>query len=683
MRLRPQSKAIKLSFGDNRVKLFLVLICKIAFYLCFKRPILLYMISKFTFYKYSFSILLSFYCCLVSAQNPKNLAGVQVAFLSDVHLQDLYGTFSDNAYKGVLNPKTGKYTLLRTMASQLHSTRIFNENYFAFIAALEDIAKRKIKFVALPGDYTDDGQPIHVKGIEKILAEYSKKYGIEFFITTGNHDPVGPFAQESGKEDFLGKEGKSQPIYSKEGIYKPNLSIEQPVVVTADIAKMGYLGITDHLKNFGFYPNKKYKFWATPFSKYTAENYSFKKASEAALLSNRVYNVAPGYEVPDVSYVVEPIDGLWLMAIDGNVYIPKKNAGDPKDSKSYAEASTGYNNVLSNKQHLIKWVEEISAQAKKQGKTLVAFSHFPMIDFNDDASAEIKQLLGPNKWQLNRVPVEEVAQVFGDAGLKIHFGGHMHINDTGVRKTEKGNTLVNVQTPSLAAYIPAYKLLTIQKDNLVDIQTITIDNVPGYDALFDLYKMEFQFLESQQTKDIWNADILKTKNYHDFTDFHLKELVRLRFLKDDWPSNFASFLLKISAEDLFLLANINSDKDFDQLLQNKESYKKEWTEAAVKLQKALFENNIKKEDLKWNGQDLLIDFYRFRSADELALQDVGQERAKEYKVLSKLFLENTYPETALKKQMKLFLTILGKFMHEVPADHFTVDLKSGEIKSMK
>lgn len=623
----------------------------------------------------------------ISAQKQSKLDGVQVAFLSDVHLQDLFGKFSDNEYRGVLNPKTGKYTLLRTMTSQLHSTRIFNENYFAFIAALDDIAKRKIKYVALPGDYTDDGQPIHVRGLEAILDQYRKKYDIEFFITTGNHDPVGPFAQESGKEDFLGKEGKSQPIYSKEGLYKPNLSTEQPVIVTADIAKMGYLGITDGLKNFGFYPNQKYKFWATPFSTYNSENYSFEKANEAAKLSNRVYEVAPGYEVPDVSYVVEPIDGLWLMAIDGNVYIPKKNDGDPKDSKSYSEASTGYNNVLSNKKHLIKWVEKISAEAKKQGKTLVAFSHFPMIDFNDDASAEIKELLGPNKWQLNRVPVEEVAQTFADAGLKIHFGGHMHINDTGVRTTAKGNTLVNIQTPSLAAYIPAYKLLTIQKDNLVDIQTITIDKVKGFDELFDLYKMEYQFLEAQKTKDIWNKAILETKNYHDFTDFHLKELVRLRFLSDDWPAAFKDFFLNISGEQLLVLANIKSDKDFDFILKNKESSQKEWAEAEQKTNKIVAENKLKKQDFNWTGYDFLVDFYRFRSADELALVDVGEKRAKAYKVLSQAFFDNhkddTSKEKPLQNQLRLFLIIFNKFMHEVPADHFSVDLKSGEIKSKK
>ncbi len=634
---------------------------------------LVYILSFFIFFNFS-----------TSAQKVKNLNGTQIAFLSDVHLQDLFGEFSDSEYKGVLNPKTGESVLIRTMSSQLHSTRIFNENYFAFLAALDDIAKRKIKYVALPGDYTDDGQPMHVRGLAKILEQYQKKYGIEFFITTGNHDPVGPFAQESGKEDFLGTEGKSQPIYSKDGMYKPNLQIEQPVVITADIAKMGYLGITDQLKNFGFHPNAKNKFWATPFSNYSSENYSFEKALESAKLFNRMYEVAPGYQVPDVSYVVEPIDGLWLMAIDGNVYIPKKMDGDPKDSKSYSEASTGYNNVLSNKKHLIKWVSAISEQAKKHGKTLVAFSHFPMIDFNDDASAEIKELLGPNKWQLNRVPVEEVAQVFADAGLKIHFGGHMHINDTGVRTTAKGNTLVNIQTPSLAAYIPAYKLLTLKKGNVVDIQTITIDNVERYNELFDLYKTEYQFLESQNTKDIWNIDILKTKNYHDFTDFHLKELVRLRFLKDDWPSSFKDFILNVSAEELLILNTIQTDEDFDFILKNKTQFEKEWKEAALKSEQILAQNKLNKADFNWTGNDLLIDFYRFRSADELAFADVSEKRAATYKVLSKLFLDSKDDVSKpLQKQMKLFFNIFNKFMHEVPADHFTVDLKNGEVEKVK
>src|SRR5690606_4518111 len=106
--------------------------------------------------------------------------------------------------------------------------------------------------------------------------------------------------------------------------------------------------------------------------------------------------------------------------------------------------------------------------------TLIAFSHYPMVDFNDDASHELKSLFGANKMQLQRVPTEEVAQQFADAGIQIHFGGHMHINDTGVRTTAKGNTLFNIQTPSLAAYMPAYKILTIHSNEEVEVETVVI-----------------------------------------------------------------------------------------------------------------------------------------------------------------------------------------------------------------
>jgi len=607
----------------------------------------------------------------------KNL---RIAFLADVHLQDLYGSFEDNEYVGIVNPKNGKQTLLRTMESQLHSTRIFNENYFAFLAALDDIAKRDIHLVALPGDYSDDGQPIHIRGLRKILDEYSKKYNIEFFITTGNHDPVGPFAQESGKNDFLESNGKNQPIYSKEGIYTSKEK-ELPAVITKDISKMGYLEITSHLKDFGFFPKENYKFWATPFSTYSSENYDFANAKKEAVLKNRTYEIQKGFTVPDVSYVVEPVDGIWLLAIDGNVYIPKSN-NNPEDPKNYSGADLGYNNVLSHKKHLIDWVHKITEEAKKKGKTVIAFSHYPMVEFNDDASAEIESLMGKGKWQLNRIPKEEVAQTFADAGLKIHFGGHMHINDTGIRESKKGNILVNIQTPSLAAYIPAYKLLTIKSGEIAEVETIIIDNVPRFDELFGLYKMEYEYLKSQNAPILWNNEILNTKTYHEFTDFHLKELVRLRFLPEDWPADFSNFLSTISGEDLLVISNLKTNVNFDELLKNRTNFKEDWANAKKETKKQLKLHNLKLSSFQqWKGIDLIIDFYRIRSADKLAVLDIGKERIQQYQLISDCFFKN-YEENkndTTQKQLSLFLTILNKFLNGAPADHFSVDLKSGKF----
>lgn len=615
---------------------------------------------------------------LIQAQT----ADVKVAFLADVHLQDLYGTLSDSAYKGVANPADGTNVLIRTMDAQLHSTRIFNENYYAFIAALDDIAHRGVKLVALPGDYTDDGQPLHLRGLQKILDSYSAKYGMQFFITTGNHDPVGPFAQNSGKDDFLGEGGRVQPIFSKEGLYTPKPG-ELPVVVTKDIAKMGYAGIMQQMGSFGFYPRESYKYWATPFSSYRYDGYNYALAQNQGTIEKRVYNVSPGFSVPDATYVVEPVEGLWLLAIDGNTYLPVDANGNPQDPKNYLGADLGYNNALTHKAYLFDWVAKVSAEARKHNKILVAFSHYPMVDFNDGASPQIAQFMGKGKWQLNRVPAEEVARLFADAGITLHFGGHMHINDTGIRTTAKGNTLLNVQTPSLAAYIPAYKLLTLH-GNEAEIETITIDTVPGFDTLFKLYEAEYVQLQKEGRAGIWNHDILNTESYHAFTDFHLKELVRLRFMPDDWYKEFANFLTKSTGQDLLLMACMYTDDYASVLNRNTKNRDYRVAERAAKV--AARKNGLEFKDFNWGGEELIYDFYRIRSADELALADIGPERITQYRLIAQCVLNNTYADYEkgiILQDFRLFFTILDKFLKGNPANHFTYDMKTGVLKDMK
>jgi hypothetical protein len=591
-----------------------------------------------------FSFLLFTFSIFSAQQKP-----VQIAFLSDVHFQDLYGSFSDNDFKGIINPKTGKPTILRTMDSQLHSTRIFNENYFAFLKALDDIAKKGIKIVAMPGDFSDDGQAYNIRGLHKILDQYRKNYGIDFYITTGNHDPVGPFRQDAGKDDFLGQDGNPMGIYSKENIGKISKKI-----ITKDISESGYLEILDELKDFGFYPKKENVFWSTPFDSGFFKNYSYEKALQNADYSKRMYEVEKGFSVPDLSYVVEPVKGVWMIAIDGNTYIPKNINENPKNASNYKGASIGYNNVLKNKKHLIEWVRKIMQEAKINGKTVIAFTHYPMIDFNDGATSEIKNLLGEKKWQLERVPDEEVAKAFAEAGLQVHFAGHMHINDTGIRKLGD-KMLVNVQVPSLAAYLPAYKILTIKSSGKLEVQTEVLNDVPNFDELFTLYEKEYEALKKDNNKTLWNKDILQSKSYHDFMLFHLKELVRLRMIPDDWPKDFLEKAEKLNGEDLLLL------------IQNKDQLKQK------KINSEIFR--------KWNFEDVLLDLYKFQSADELAKKDIPKERLQQYQTLEKLYQENQSKDLFIVKLKSVF-KILSLLSNGDPADHFEIDLKKQEIRRL-
>lgn len=597
-------------------------------------------------------LLLSLNSCK-SQQNAKK--EVQIAFIADVHLQDIFAKFEDNDYKGIKNPKTGEYVNIRTMNAQLHSTRIFNENYFAFLEALNDIAKRNIKQVVLPGDFSDDGQPVHVRGLKKILNEYSKKYGLSFYVTTGNHDVVRPFSQDATKTDFLGKGGKEQIISSSKNNSNKTKNDLEPII-TSDIKNWGYQETIREMRDFGFFPKKADLYWETPFSDYTYEQYNFEKAQKESALEKRTYLIKnTNLFLPDASYLVEPVKGIWLLAIDANAYVPnEKLSGLPNNPNDFSGANTGYNNVLIYKSHLINWVKKVSAEAKKKGKILIAFSHYPIVEFNDDASPELKKLFGANKMQLQRVPDEEVAQQFADAGIQIHFGGHMHINDTGVRTTAKGNTLFNIQTPSLAAYMPAYKILTIHSKTEFEVETVVIGKVPNFDSLFDLYEEEYAHLQNIKSDQIWNKEILKAKDYKDFTNWHLKELVRLRFLPEDFPTDFLKSIEKLSGKDLL---EINKN--------------------TTEINQDLKTNSLTISDFEsWTGFDMIFDFYRLKSADELAFQEIGNQRLKQYDLICRQLKKSNDPK------LVLWAEIFWKTMNGKPSDHFKIDLKNNKIDNL-
>ncbi len=589
----------------------------------------------------------------------KQLENIKIAFMSDVHLQDIYATFSDTDYKGIKNPLTGKYNTIRTMESQLHSTRLFNENYFAFLAALEDAVHKGIKIIALPGDFSDDGQPMNVRALRKILDTYSKKYNITFLVITGNHDPGRPFAQDAGKKDFLGEGGQPQAILSKQGNIENNGL--QPII-TQDVKEWGYAGILNQLSDFGFFPQEKFQYWETPFSSYDYENYTLEKALVVSRLNQRQYPISENLVVPDVSYLVGPQEGVWLLALDANVYVPVKGAdSDSQNPKNYSGASTGYNNVLTHKQHLISWVGKVVKEAQKRGKTLIAFSHYPMVEFNDGTSELKKALFGSDKMQLHRVPKEDVAKAFADAGLKVHFGGHMHINDTGIHKTKKGNVLINVQTPSLAAYPAAYKILTVQSKNILDVETVPLVSVPRFRELFPLYEKEHEYLIENKKEQIWSQEILNTNNYQEYVTWHLRELVRLRFIPDDWPSVLKEHLLKQSGKELLVTAT-----DSNGMSQ---------------IQSLLAQQNLTFLDFEdWDGYDLVFDFYRLHNADHLALNDIGSKRIKQYKIL--LGHLSQMEESKMSDQLRDFAKMFQKHFEGAPSGHFRIDLNEGTVQTL-
>ncbi|MEG3193654.1 metallophosphoesterase, partial [Lysobacter sp. D1-1-M9] len=203
------------------------------------------------------------------------------------------------------------------------------ENHFAFIAALDDAVARGVKLIALPGDFSDDGQPVHMRGLARLLDEYAARHGIEFFAAPGNHDPVRPFEQAGGKDDYLGRDpitgdtGYPQPVFSRGG--NDDCSTPYPgewarvggSYCTQEVLHMGYAGITRVLAQHGFVPKPQYLYYETPYSTYSYDDYDYPTALEQSGWANRQYEICGVVckTIPDTSYVVEPVEGLWLVGL--------------------------------------------------------------------------------------------------------------------------------------------------------------------------------------------------------------------------------------------------------------------------------------------------------------------------------------------------------------------------------
>lgn len=512
-------------------------------------------------------------------QGALSSASTQIAVISDPHVQDVIG-----------HPE-----LLRSLDEQVQSTRLFNENIFAFRAALDDVARRDVKLVIISGDLTDDGQDVAQRAMKNILDGYAKRYGMRFFVTPGNHDPASPFGKSLTAKGLLHDDGSRYTMVGDSSLYQPGYTVS-PLAYG-----MGHKEMVECYSSYGYFPQPEDKYWATPYSTYSYEDYSYSTATQESGLAHRMFTYAGNISAYESSYVVEPVEGIWLLSIDSGVYLPDGN-GRYKNS-----GVAGYNNTIVYKPYLLPWIKRVCDDAKRLGKRVIAFSHFPLLDFNCGASEALERSWGRSKFDIERLPTENVGRAMFDAGIRLHFAGHMHIFQS--EKMTIGNeTMYNIQTPSVATCVPAYRLLTLGEDRKAHLETIIMNDVPGFDTFFDRYRKECEYTRSQGNTPIWYTEVLDAKNYGEFCDWQFRDLVRNRFAVRDLP--------KI----------------------------------------------LRDEMLPKIGTDILLDFYRLHYSGKLALPLIPEQRLKDYMTLFDT-IERSDSDTEFVRQMKDFAYAFKCFLN--------------------
>ncbi len=573
----------------------------------------------------------------------------RIAVIADAHFHDLY---ADYGFPGLM--REDRRLSFRLLADTARSTRVFNESYFALHFALDDIAARGIRHVVLLGDYSDDGQVETVRGVKRVLDDYAVRFSMRFYATVGNHDIFGAAGRHRAKR-FLNEDGSYSVVSSDPHVRDRGA---REVIGSSHMYCQGYPDGLEMVADFGFYPRPDDIHWETPFGR---------DGNDAA----RVYDIrSPDGRTTrtlmDASYLVEPLPGVWLLMIDANVFVPVDGVapGDPGDLTD--STSAGWNAMLHHKQFVLDWMKDVAVRACHEGKNLLAFSHYPVIDPLDATVEDEITLLG-RTGMAERIPGADVAEALIDAGIDIHFSGHLHVNDT-ARYDRDGKFLINVAMPSLVAFPCAYKVIAFD-DCEIDIETVGIDAMTLHPDLKWAYDREVVPTRLEA------GGMLDVVDYGGFIYEHIGHLVGRRYLKREWPKHLAELFRSADLASLAALALIEEPVALSEAVTTAMAARETIDLRTYRLEPAVLTGA--------SALDFLGDWYRVRMGSELAFDWISRERLAAYSAIEGLYANGNWTDPAcVQALLALIFRMYSKYASGLPSGNFRIDRETGAITAI-
>ena len=530
-----------------------------------------------------------------------------VAVIADAHFHD---TAADFGFPGI--EIDGERITMRSWSDTRESTRVFNESADALHAALEAVRQRGIRHVVLLGDYTDDGQRATTETLKGILERHRDAHGTAFYALPGNHDIFGPRGRHHTKE-FLTENGRCVSVSSDAR------RAGERVVISDRMYCEGYPVGLGPMSAFGYFRQPDYIHWETPFG-------------VSDLAEDRLYEVrSPDghnvYQLMDASYLVEPEPGLWLLMIDANIFEPLDGASENGEEAAFTDSTSGgWNALLRCKPFIIDWIADVRHRAEALGKTLLGFSHYQALDPFDGASGAEGALFGETN-VVRRTPRKAVEDALRNAGLAIHFSGHLHVEGV-TRRGDGENSLTNIAVPSLVAFPPAFKVVHTSRQEIT-VETVEMDALPINSRICRGYAQETALAGEDEDQ------AFAAGTYGDFLLGHKRALVRYRYFIKEWPAEVVAAIANKTVQDVIGLIGKKGGSPSDGLVLASEL--------------PMFE--------------LIADWYCLRQGAGLALPHIQPERLSLYRVLAERFgREADRHDGSVQSFIEIFFGALGLFI---------------------
>jgi 3',5'-cyclic AMP phosphodiesterase CpdA len=168
-----------------------------------------------------------------------------------------------------------------------------------------------------------------------------------------------------------------------------------------------------------------------------------------------------------LSYVAEPIAGMWLLALDSCIYAENIENEEPITDGKFSEATLG-------------WVEEMLEKAAKEKKAAIVMLHHGIVEHYTGQEKNY------GEYVLDDFPA--VSKLLAACNARLVFTGHYHAQDITVARWPETNKFVfDIETGSLVTYPVPYRIVRIDAAQKAVVQTKHIESTRSHPADFQDY----------------------------------------------------------------------------------------------------------------------------------------------------------------------------------------------------
>jgi 3',5'-cyclic AMP phosphodiesterase CpdA len=185
------------------------------------------------------------------------------------------------------------------------------------------------------------------------------------------------------------------------------------------------------------------------------------------------YGAALERDPDSLSYLAEPVPGLWLLALDSCRWREQGERGDPvTDGKIYPATR--------------EWIQNVLIRAKREGKAVMAAMHHGVVEHYPHNEKFYGQYLVDDYAYLG--------EMLSAYGVQMVFTGHFHAQDVTARTFEDPRrTLWDIETGSTVTAPCPYRVVRIGADQRATIQSRFITAIQGHEKDFGAFATDYVY----------------------------------------------------------------------------------------------------------------------------------------------------------------------------------------------